>query len=345
MTKGILTTFPTFSLVSILIIVSMPKTETKIFIETSEGVMSLKQISEKTGIELPIIRNRYYRGVRGDELLKPKSERNKPIEILYDGKIRTLAEISSLTGLDPDTIYQRYKKRGISGEGLFVPSREKHSTDYYIGKTYGRLTVLSLSYNPNTRMYISKCKCECGSVKEYDFNRLRNGNTTSCGCYLRDIRGKASITHNMSKSKEYNTWRHIKERCFNKKSEFYDNYGGRGITMCERWKDSFEHFFADMGYAPSSEHSIDRINVNGNYEPGNCRWATDRQQGQNKRATFYITYGGRIKSTCEWEDLLGLKRGRLRAAYKRGVDMVSYIDRIRQGEVKHIFPLNLVQKH
>lgn len=315
----------------------MPKTETKIFIETSEGVMSLKQISEKTGIELPIIRNRYYRGVRGDELLKPKSERNKPIEILYDGKMRTLAEISSLTGLDPDTIYQRYKKRGISGEGLFVPSKEKHSADYYVGKKFGRLTILSLTYDPTTKKYASVCRCDCGTIREYDFACVRSGSTISCGCYLKEIRGKASIKHHMYKSKEHKAWRHIKERCFNENCKYYYNYGGRGITMCDRWRDSFENFFADMGYAPSSKHSVDRIDVNGNYEPGNCRWATDRQQSQNKRGTYYITYDGRTKSTCEWEDLLGLRRGRLRAAYKKGVDMVSYIDKVRQGDVKHIF--------
>lgn len=315
----------------------MPRTETKIFVETSEGVMSLKQISERTGIELPVIRNRYYRGKRGDDLLKPKSERNIPITIPYDGKTMTLAEISSLTGLDPDTIYQRYKKRRISGERLFAPAKEKHSTDYYVGKTYGRLTILSLSYDPDTKKYTSLCKCSCGNIREFNFACIRNGTTTSCGCYLNEIRGKASIKHSMSKSKEHKAWKHIKERCFNPNSKFYYNYGGRGISMCDRWKNSFENFLADMGYAPSSKHSIDRIDVNGNYEPGNCRWATDKQQGQNKRITYYITYGGRTKSTCEWENLLGLRRGRLRAAYKRGVDMVSYIDKIRQGNVSHIF--------
>lgn len=298
--------------------------------------MSLKQISERTGIELPIIRGRYYKGKRGDDLLKPKSERNKPIEILYDGKMRTLAEISSLTGLDPDTIYQRYKKRGVSREKLFSPAKEKHGTDYYIGKVYGRLTVLSLSYNPKTRKYISKCKCECGSIKEYDFSYIRSGNTTSCGCYLRDIRGKASITHNMSKSKEYNTWRHIKERCFNKKSEFYDNYGGRGITMCERWRDSFENFFADMGHSPSSEHSIDRINVDGNYEPGNCRWATSREQSRNTRKTVLITYMGHTKSSSEWADLLGISTDRIRRAINKGANIERYIDNIRLGNKKRI---------
>ena len=315
----------------------MPKTETKIFIETSEGVMSLKQISEKTGIELPIIRSRYYKGKRGDDLLKPKNESNKPITILHDGKMRTLAEISSLTGLDPDTIYQRYKKRGIYGERLVAPAKEKHSTDYYIGKTYGRLTVLSLTYDPNTKKYTSVCRCECGNVKEYDFTYVRRGKTTSCGCYLQEVRGKASITHNMSKSKEHKAWRHIKERCFNPNFKYYYNYGGRGITMCERWRDSFENFLSDMGLAPSAKHSIDRIDVNRNYEPGNCRWATVKQQSVNKRTTYYITYNGLTKSTCEWEDLLGLRRGRLRAAYKKGVDMVSYVDEIRKGKLKHVF--------
>lgn len=299
--------------------------------------MSLKQISEKTGIELPIIRNRYYRGKRGDDLLKPKSESNKPIVIPYNGEMRTLAEISSLTGLDPDTIYQRHKKRGISGKKLFSPTKEKHSTQYYVGKTYGKLTVLSLTYDSSTKKYTSVCRCECGNIKEYDFACVRSGNTISCGCYLKEVRRIASITHNMSKSKEHKAWRHIKERCFNPNSKYYYNYGGRGITMCERWRCSFESFLADMGLAPSAKHSIDRIDVNRNYEPGNCRWATVQQQSINKRSTYYITYNDATKSTCEWEDLLGLRRGRLRAAYKRGVNMASCIDKIKKGNLKHIF--------
>ena len=315
----------------------MPRTETKIYVETSQGLLSLKQISEITGIELPIIRTRYYRGQRGDDLLKSKSTRNIPIKILYEGKMRTLAEISSLTGLDADTIYQRYKKRGISGDRLFSPTKEKHSHDYYIGKIYGRLTVLSISYDKNTKKYTSLCKCECGNIKEYDFACVKSGNTSSCGCYYKEVRGKATITHNMSKSKEHKAWRHIKERCFNPNSDCYNNYGARGITMCQRWKDSFENFYADMGKAPSAKHSVDRIDVNGNYEPGNCRWATDKQQSRNRRITYYITYNGESRSTCDWEDLLGLKRGRLRAAYKKGIDMPAYIDKIRQDKDKRVF--------
>ncbi|MBO7323463.1 MAG: hypothetical protein J6U51_07770 [Bacteroidales bacterium] len=315
----------------------MAKTETKIFIETSLGLMSLKQIAEKSGVDFRVIRNRYYRGTRGDDLLKPISNKNKPVKLLFDGELRTLTEISSITGLTPDTIYQRYKKRGITGDELFAPQKERHSIEFYVGKKYGRLTILSLSYSPERKKYICKCKCDCGVTKEIDLTRIRNGNTLSCGCYLKEIRGKASITHHQSNTKEHKAWRHIKERCYNSNSKYFHNYGGRGVVMCERWKRSFENFLQDMGPAPSKQHSVDRINVDGNYEPGNCRWATRTQQNRNKRNTIFITYDGKTKSTCEWEDLLGLRRYRLRSVCLKGLDAVSYIDKLRQGEKKHIF--------
>lgn len=311
----------------------MKKAQERVFVDTSEGLLSIKQIAERTGLSVAVVRNRYHRGMRGDDILKPKSLRNKPISIEFQGKERTLAEISAMTGLSQDTIYQRYKKRGWRGSQLNSPLIQKIDADSIIGAKFNRLTILSVS-KPTKGSRKCICKCDCGNIKEYSLYSVRRGATKSCGC----IRNEVIVgTHLMSNTKEHKAWRHIKERCFNENCKYYYNYGGRGITMCDRWRDSFENFFADMGYAPSSKHSVDRIDVNGNYEPGNCRWATDRQQSQNKRGTYYITYDGRTKSTCEWEDLLGLRRGRLRNAYKKGIDMVSYIDRIRRGDMKHVF--------
>lgn len=312
----------------------MSRSETKIFIETSKGLLSLKQISEISGIELPIIRGRYYRGKRGDELFAPKA--NVPVKLMYEGEMKSLSEISELTGITTEAIYQRYKKRGMLGETLFKPQVHKHKPEYYVGRKYGRLTIKSVFKDEKKNEYRCICECECGATKNANLTCVQSGVTRSCGCLQNEVRGKASITHHLSTTKEHKAWRHIKGRCLNKNSHAYSEYGERGIQICERWKDSFENFYEDMGPAPSSNHSIDRIDVNGNYEPGNCRWATRKEQNRNKRNTAYITYHGETRSLPEWADLLGVSSGKLRRAYNSGADMGKYIDNIRKGHLKRI---------
>lgn len=329
MTKGLLTTFPTFSS-QYLNIVSMSNTSTKILIETSKGLLSLKQISEISGIELPIIRNRYYRGKRGDELFAPKT--NAPVMLEYNGKPLPISEVSEITGISIQALYQRYKKKGLSGDALYAPQKILHEPEYYIGKKFGRLTVLSILDTKENRRYRCTCICECGKEKEYSLHRVYSGLVQSCGC----LKGQQSITHNMSKTKEHKAWRHIKERCLNKSCHAYAKYGGRGIEICERWKHSFENFYKDMGPAPSPKHTVDRINVNGNYEPTNCRWATRTQQNRNRTNTAYATYRGQTKSLPEWAALLGVSSDRLRQAYNKGADMTKYFDNIRIGKLKRI---------
>lgn len=156
------------------------------------------------------------------------------------------------------------------------------------GQVFGRLTVLerSVNYGNGTRW---KCVCTCGSVVTVFANSLMRGSTQSCGCYNDEMRGKARTTHGHtsnrfynSQSSEYNTWQLMKHRCYDPKNNRYYRYGARGITVCQRWLNSFENFLADMGPKPSPEHSIDRINGDGNYEPSNCRWATRSEQRRNQ---------------------------------------------------------------
>lgn len=119
------------------------------------------------------------------------------------------------------------------------------------------------------------------------------------------------------KTKEYWIWASIKSRCYGKNQKTFSDYGGRGITVCDRWRDSYPNFLADMGRAPSPKHSIDRINNNGNYEPGNCRWATKIQQANNTRVNRMIEYRGQIKTLSEWCRELNINRGTVESRLDR----------------------------
>ena len=127
------------------------------------------------------------------------------------------------------------------------------------------------------------CKCACGVVKKVYSSSLISGKTKSCGCHNRATQALRLTTHGNSKTSEYRSWIYMRGRCSNPNNTSYGYYGGRGIKVCEQWDSSFQIFLADMGPKPTSLHTIDRINVDLGYEPGNCRWATMAQQSLNKR--------------------------------------------------------------
>lgn len=127
--------------------------------------------------------------------------------------------------------------------------------------------------------------------------------------------------HNGSFTKEYKCWSAIKGRCLNPDNEWYHIYGGRGIKICDRWigEHGFENFLADMGESPTPKHSLDRIDVNGNYEPSNCRWATWEEQANNKRNNIYIEHNGTTHTLCEWCKIFNVDTKRARKRYHRGL--------------------------
>lgn len=155
------------------------------------------------------------------------------------------------------------------------------------GKTFARLTVVR-EVAPTRYKSMSVRRflflCECGVTKEIDGHVVRNGLVSSCGCN-RD--GKWNLKHGharqAARTAEYMCWKHIIQRCENPNNKRYEDYGGRGISICKRWRESYETFFADMGQKPTRTHSIDRIDNDGNYEPSNCRWATPEEQRINQR--------------------------------------------------------------
>lgn len=129
------------------------------------------------------------------------------------------------------------------------------------------------------------CTCKCGSVKIVAERSLLSGRSKSCGCYRKTVTGGLFRKHGLTGTSEHTAWSAMRQRCHDPKSNSYANYGGRGITVCDRWR-SFDKFLVDMGPKPSSNHSLDRIDVNGNYDPANCRWATALEQSKNRRKQF-----------------------------------------------------------
>ncbi len=180
-----------------------------------------------------------------------------------------------------------------------------------IDHNFGKLKVISYLHINRGRTF-SKCQCKCGNYINVLGTRLTSGNTKSCGCLRNEKLIDRRKTHGSRKTKEYNTWCHIKARCFNKKHMQFKDYGGRGITVCSEWKNSFIKFLNDIGKAPSSKHSIDRINNNGDYEPKNCKWSTYKEQNSNKRTKRNVTINGITKSLQDWCDEYHINRGTLK---------------------------------
>lgn len=174
------------------------------------------------------------------------------------------------------------------------------------GQRYGRLVVLEMLGVRNAVTYV-KALCECGSVCELRGACLRNGATRSCGCLQRESKASRATIHGRSKSGgAYTTWMQMRGRCNNPNHPNFQDYGLRGITVCDRW-DSFENFLSDMGERPPGM-TIERMNNDLGYSPENCKWVGRQEQAKNRRSTLLISIDGREQCLKEWCAILGVKR-------------------------------------
>jgi len=177
-----------------------------------------------------------------------------------------------------------------------------------IGKRFWNLTVISFSHVVKTHSHFL-CLCDCGIQKTIARNHLIDGNIKSCGCMRIERLSKARTIHGHAIpgkiSREFISWSSMRRRCYSETDPGYRNYGARGITVCEQWRNDFSQFYKDMGPRPKG-HSLDRIDNNKGYSPENCRWATGKVQGNNTRTNRPLTYNGKTQTVTQWANQLGM---------------------------------------
>jgi hypothetical protein len=200
---------------------------------------------------------------------------------------------------------------------------------------YHELTVIEYygkrRQNRSTRHHWI-CECRCGAYIIVEGSHLKEGHTRSCGCLQKKVVSKLNKTHGLAKTPEYKIWHAMIRRCTNKDLECYKNYGGRGITVCERWLNSIQLFLEDMGPRPSPDLSVERIDNAGNYCPENCKWGTDEEQLNNKRDNVVLTYRDETMTVAQWARKFNVKSNRIYQAIYKGRSATDILDKIQQEQ-------------
>jgi hypothetical protein len=186
------------------------------------------------------------------------------------------------------------------------------------GQKFGKWTVIEKHGVYKDGKYKWLCKCDCGTIAPVFSSNLLRSISTSCGCYGRNILGKATRQHGMTKTRMYKIWVGIRKRCYNPKMKSYADYGGRGIKVCDKWNTAFINFYNDMKEGYADNLSLEREDPNGHYEKSNCRWATATEQARNKRDSRFIECDGSKRTLAEWEDVSGTGRSTISWRIKNG---------------------------
>ena len=202
---------------------------------------------------------------------------------------------------------------------------------YPAGEQFGFLTVRRQLRHAKNGKAMWFCSCVCGNTGTFDAHRVKTGKCRSCGCMKRQLIGKSRRTHGESSTPEYRAWYYMLKRCYDPRNPAYANYGGRGIRVCDQWRQrkGLQKFLQDMGRRPSVKHTLERLDNEGDYSPKNCGWRTRAEQARNRRTTWLLTLGDRTQCLKDWAKEYGvppttvayrLRRGKtlteaLRAAY------------------------------
>lgn len=199
----------------------------------------------------------------------------------------------------------------------------------------GRLKVVEFfGTNTKTRGAIWRCVCDCGNFKNVSASSLSNGYTRSCGCLADESRKEKRVEVTRKQMPEYRVWQGMKLRCLNPAFFAYDRYGGRGIKICPEWEKSFERFRSDMGPRPDMNHTLERLDNNKGYYPGNCVWATRREQARNKANSVRVEFNGEIRSLSDWCESLDLKYSATYYWLKKGATLAQVVEMRRKGKRK-----------
>lgn len=185
------------------------------------------------------------------------------------------------------------------------------------GQRFGRLLVVAFSHINEDRKAVWDCVCDCGNSCQVEGRNLRRGKTESCGCYRTELNHARNKTHGLTYHPLSRTYRAMVDRCYNPTTDSYPHYGGRGITVCQRWLESISNFVADMGERPPAT-TLDRIDPDGPYCPENCRWATINEQANNKKRNHTLTCNSQTLTIAQWSRITGIPASTIRNRLCRG---------------------------
>lgn len=187
------------------------------------------------------------------------------------------------------------------------------------GQKYGRLTVLERAENTKSGRTQWLCKCDCGKQTVVKADNLRNGHTSSCGCYSRETAKIRNTTHNKTGTRLHGIWNGMRQRCCKDNCEAYKWYGGRGIKVCDEWLHDFQAFYEwSMSNGYKDDLTLDRIDVNGNYEPSNCRWATWKEQSINTRRNHIVKWQGKDYTISQLSEMFNIPYKKLWKRINKG---------------------------
>lgn len=255
-----------------------------------------------------------------------------PNEKAPNGNVKTMWRCKCDCGNEVIRSSQDIRKAGDKGScGCYRKEViSKVRLEDITGQRFGKLVVIKRVANDKNRLTRWLCKCDCGNECEVYGNNLRRGHTTSCGCFREENRPNLRKKHGQTNTRIYEVWEKMKARCYCETSPYYARYGGRGITVCDEWKDNPDAFMKwayDNGYdkdAEKGECTLDRIDNDKGYSPDNCRWVNTKVQANNRRSNKRITFEGETHTVAEWADILGVNKGTLNSGIHKGRTLEHY---------------------